>query len=116
MPPPQPCLSQLVPTALSPSAAIQSAGTLVFTSGAPVFADASQGICLDYFTLEARRACIHGSHGMLTFGDRVLGRLSPSGYCTDSRLKYTLSLSVKVAYLLLLDLWPEGKASDLANI
>ena len=36
-------------------------------------------------------ACVHGLHGTGTIGKTVLGRLSPSGHCTDSRLKHPKS-------------------------
>lgn len=50
----------------------------------------------------------------LTFRETVLGRLSLPGHCKDRRLKHTISLSKKEAYLLVQDLWPEGQDSDLA--
>ena len=37
-------------------------------------------------------------------------------HCSESRLKYTPSLSVKEAYPLVPELWPEGWASNLAHI
>lgn len=40
---------------------------------------------------------------------RVLGRLPPTGHGTGSRLKYTPSLPVKKAHLLVLQLQPERK-------
>lgn len=82
----------------------------------PVFAAAAQGMPLDHLALMARRVCIPGSHGTLTIGDRVLGRLPPPGHFTDSRLKYTPSLSVKEAYFLGLELRPEEQVSALAHI
>lgn len=75
-------------------------GALVFTFDDPVFAAATQGAPLDHLALEARGSCIPGSHGTRTIRDSVLGRLLPSGHCTDSRLKHTPSLAEKEAYLL----------------
>lgn len=65
-----------------------------------VFATATQGSPLDHLALEARGACIPGSHGNVTIRDSILGRLPPSGHCTGSRLKHTPSLAEKAAYLL----------------
>ena len=58
-------------------------------SGALVFVAASQGTPLDCLVLKTRRPCITGSHGTVTIRETILGRLSPPGYCTDIRLKYT---------------------------
>lgn len=49
-------------------------GDLGFTSGAPVFVLATQGILLDCMALEARGACIPGSHGTATIRKTVLGK------------------------------------------
>lgn len=64
-----------------------------------VFAAATQGMPLDHLALEARRACVPGSHGTVTIGETVLGRLPPQG-TASCRLKCTASLSEKEAYLL----------------
>lgn len=69
-------------------------------SGAPVFVVATRDHLppLDDLALEASRVCILGSHGTVTIRDSFLGRPPLSGH-TDSRLKHTLSLSMKVAHL-----------------
>lgn len=41
-------------------------------------------------------------------GEIVLGRVPPPEHCTESRLKHGFSLSAKEAYLLVLELQPEG--------
>ena len=43
---------------------------------------------------------VPGSHRTVTIKETVLGRLPPSGHCTDSRLEHNLSLSVKEAICL----------------
>lgn len=48
-------------------------------------------------------ACGRGTNGM-TIRETDFGRLSLPGYCTDSSLKHSPSLSVKQAYLLVLKL------------
>lgn len=66
-----------------------------------------RGIFLDLVALMARRwACNSGSHKTVTIGEAVLGRLLPPGLCGDSRLKYTSSISVKEAYLQVLEFGP----------
>ena len=62
-------------------------GALVFTSGVPVFAAATQGMPLDCLALVPRRACVFAPHRIVTFGETVLGRLPPSGDYTDRSLK-----------------------------
>lgn len=72
---------------------------------------------LHHQILEVKRSCIPGSKRTVTIRKRVLGRLPPpgcyTGYCL---LKHTYSLSRKEAYLLVLELQPEGQASGLAHI
>lgn len=81
-------------------------GAPVFTSGALVLVAASQGIPLDHLPLIVRRAYLPGSHGTATSGGTVLDRVPHPGYCTDSIVKHTSSLSVKEAYVFVLELWP----------
>ena len=52
----------------------------------------------------------------VTIRKTVLGRLLPPGHSTHNRLKHTPSLSVKKAYLLVLELQPEGQVSGLPCI
>ena len=53
--------------------------------------------------------------GLLQRG-AVLSHLPPVGSSTGHLLKHSLSLFMKEAYLLILELWPEGQASGLAHI
>lgn len=53
-------------------------------------------------------------HGSATTGQTILAGYHPQS-TADSRLKDTLSLPVKKAYLLLLELPPEGQASGLPH-
>lgn len=57
----------------------------------------------------ANRDCISGPTGQEQLEERVLGRLPFPRHCTDSRLKHILSLSVKRAYLLVLELHSEDR-------
>lgn len=104
----------------SPSAVLQS--TSISRRGVlthiwyPNFVAAAQGIPLDLLALVARGACVPWSHRNITIEETVLGRLPSPGLCTDSRLKHTPGLSMKEAYLLILELWPQGQASDLAHM
>lgn len=75
-------------------------GALVFTHGAPAFVATTKGTTLNFLALEAREACIPGSHGTGTIRETVPGRLPLPGCCTDSKLKHTPSISEKEAYLL----------------
>ena len=54
-------------------------------------------------------ACIPGSHRTVTIRETGLGRLPAPEHCTDSRLKHTSNLSVKEAYLLVLEFRLRGK-------
>lgn len=76
-------------------------------SGALVFTATAQGMPFDHLALVARRTCIPRSHRIVTIRETVIGRIPSSGHRTESRLKYTPSLSVKEAYLLVLEaqLW-----------
>lgn len=75
-------------------------------------------MALDHMALVAvgGGCCFSGPHGSETIGETVFGRLPPPGYFTDSGLKYTSRLSMEKAYLLVLELWPEGQASGLHHI
>ena len=79
------------------------------------FAAAAQGIPLDHLALGAMRTCIAGCMELKQM-ETVICCLPTPRYCVDNRLKYTTSLNVKEAYLLILELWPEGQASGLAYI
>lgn len=81
-------------------------GALVFISGALDFMVAIQGILLGCPSLVDRGICIPESHSTVTIRETILVRLSPPGHCTDSRLEYTTNLSLKEAYLLILELGP----------
>ena len=76
---------------------------------------AAQRAPLDHSVLGASEGCIHESCGIATNRESVLVQLPPSGQGTPSRVKCTLSLSVKEAYLLVLELRPQGQAG-LAHI
>ena len=56
------------------------------------------------------------SPGAVTNRGAVLSHLPPAGSSTGGLLKYRLGLSVKEAYLLILELSPEGQASGLVHI
>lgn len=81
----------------------------------PVFGAAAQGIPLACLALVARGASIPESQGTITITEIVLGQPPPPGHCADSRLKHTPRLSVKEACFLVLELQPEGQASDSAH-
>lgn len=61
--------------------------------------------------LEDRRDCISGYNRAETIEETVVGRLPPPVHCRDSTLKHILSLPVKKADLLALELPPEGQDS-----
>lgn len=71
---------------------------------------------VDHLVLEARESCISGPHGTETIGKIVLIMMIPKGHCTDSRLKHIPSVSLKRAYLLVLELKPEGQVSGFQHI
>ena len=77
-----------------------------FMFGDPVFMFATQRTPLDHLALAVRGACVPGSHGTVTIGETVLGRLPLSGHHTDSWLKHIPSLSENVAYLFVQEFWP----------
>ena len=74
-------------------ALLNVSGTPVFTSGALVFAAATQGIPFNHLLLKTRWAYVPGSHGTETIREAVLGRPPQPGRCTGSRLKHTPNLS-----------------------
>lgn len=82
----------------------------------PSFCSCSPGDTLDLLALEARGACISGSHRTITISETVFGRLLPPGPCTESRLKNTRAVSVKETHLLGLEQLPKGQASGLTHI
>lgn len=53
------------------------------------------GTTLNHPALLAGTACILGSQRTVVIGGTAFGRLPPSGHCIGSRLRYTLSFSVK---------------------
>lgn len=79
----------------------------------PEFGVADQGITLDNLALVASEACISGSHGIVTNGERVIYQLPPIGQSAKSRLKCSPNFSVKEAYYFL-ELCSEWQASALA--
>lgn len=81
-------------------------GTPGFTSGTLVLTATAQGILLHLLAWVARVACSPKSYETVTIREITLGRLPPSGHCIDNRLKLILSLLVKEAYLLVLELQP----------
>lgn len=92
---------------------LQKFGALLFSffmSGVPVFVATAQGAPLECLALETRRICVPEIHWIIIIREIVLLKLSPTGHCTDSRLKHTCSLSVTEAYSLILELHPEGQA------
>ena len=76
----------------------------------------TQGTFLDHLVLEAREICVPGSHATVIIRETTPGRLPHLGSCTDSRLKYTPSLSMKDPLLLVLELQPLRQVSGLAYI
>lgn len=76
-------------------------------SGALVFTAAAQGMPFDQEALVTRRTCTPRSHRTVAIRETVIGRIPSSGHCTQSRLKSTPNISVKGAYLLVLEdqLW-----------
>lgn len=74
------------------------------------------GMPLDCLMLVAKEAGIPELHGNVTVGKTVLGRPPHPGHCTDSRLKHDSSLPGKKAYLLSLELLPEGQALGFPHI
>lgn len=65
---------------------------------------------LDRLAPESKEACVPGSHVTVAIEGTVSGRLPLPGYCTDSRLKHTPSLSEEEDYLHVQELWPEKQA------
>lgn len=76
---------------------------------------AAQEMPLGHLALVAREACVSRSNGTVTIQETILGRLPPRRDCTENRLKHIPSLSVKEAYLFVLELWLEEQASGLAH-
>ena len=76
----------------------------------------TKGTALDCLALLTKRAGIPELHGTVTIRKTVLSRPPTPGHCTDSRLKHNLSLPVKKAYLLSLELHPEVEASGFPHI
>lgn len=70
----------------------------VFTSGALVSVAATQETSLYHLALVATGAHLPGFHRTVTIEERILGRLSPPGHCTDRSLKHTFGLSVKEVF------------------
>lgn len=60
--------------------------------------------------------CVPGLHGTIIIGETVIHRLLPPGHCTNSKLKPILSLSVKEAYFIVLELKPEKQASGSGTL
>lgn len=73
--------------------------TPVFTSGALVFTAAVQRLPLHLLALMAIKPCVSRFHRAVMMRKAVLGRLPPSGHCTDSRLKHTPNFSMKEALM-----------------
>lgn len=73
--------SQWVPSPCSPSATLQGALTCLWYPGfyvwCPTFVASAQQIPFDHLALEAREACVLGSHRFVTTGETVLGTLLP---------------------------------------
>ena len=76
----------------------------------PGFCICSPGDMLCFLALEAKGAWLPKSHGTIIIGERILGRPSLPGHCTDSRLKHNPSLSEKEVYLHVQELWSQGQA------
>lgn len=91
-------------------------GAQIFMPSVLVFAAAAQKTSLDLMALEARGACIPGSYGTVIIRQTFLSWLPRPRVLTDKRLKHTLSLSLKEAYVLVPELWPDGQASGVAQI
>lgn len=63
---------------------------------------ATQGMPLNCLALVARViACVPESCGTATISEAVLGRLTPSQQCTDSKLRHTPQVSVETSLLVL---------------
>lgn len=102
-------LSSTSPSALLQSTRVSQRGAL-HVSCTLIFTDVAQEHALSHLALLASGACIPGFHRTVAVGQFL------AGYHPSSRLVYTPSLSVKEASLLVLELWPKGRASKLAYI
>ena len=56
---------------------------------------------LDHLALVARVACVPESHGTATIRETVLGRLTSSEKCTDSKLRHTPQVSLETSLFVL---------------
>ena len=74
-----------------------------------------QGISLVILALGAIRACVSGSQRTETIRETVF-RLPHPGHSTERRLTHTPFFSCKRAYLLVLELQPEGQVLGLPHI
>lgn len=74
----------------------------------------TQGMPPDCLTLVARGECISGTHRSETIRETALGRILPSAYCINSRLKQNPSLPTKRTYFLVME--PEGQRLGLPHI
>ena len=62
----------------------------------------------DHLALEAKGGLSSWFHVAVKIKETAFGWLLPLRHYTDSRLKHTLSLPVKRAHLLVLELQPKG--------
>lgn len=70
----------------------------------------------DHLSSVASRIYIHGFHGTLTKRKESSWLVTKNRAQHRHQVKHTLSLSVKEAYLLVLELEPKGQTSDLTHI
>ena len=76
----------------------------------------SPGTSLACLALAAKRTDIPELQGTVTIGKTVLGKPPTPGQCTDNRLKHSPSLFINKAYVLSLQLQPEGQASGFPHM
>lgn len=75
-----------------------------------------EGMPLDCLTLVAKKTGIPELHRTITIGKTIVGSPPPPGNCADSKLKHNSSLPIQKAYLLSLELQPQGQAEGFPNI
>lgn len=69
----------------------------------------TEGMSFDHLTSVTMRSCVPGCRKTLTIEGKVFDTLLVTlGHCTDSRLKYIPSFSMKDTYLLDQEIWSEG--------
>lgn len=74
-------------------------GATIFTTGSPVFYGCYPRNNSESPGFGGNQNCVPGLRGTVTNGERAFGLLLLPGHSEDTRLKKTLSLPVKEAYL-----------------